>query len=99
MSGEGIKNLRGPSPRAHGGGTVSMRVMTAGNGYKYLLRTVAAGDGERSLSTSLTRYYAEAGTPPGRWIGSGLRSVGNGEILSGDLVSEAQLQLLVGTGR
>ena len=46
--------------------TVSMRVMSAGDGYKYLLRTVAAGDGDRSLSTPLTRYYAEAGTPPGR---------------------------------
>ena len=49
--------------------TVSMRVMTAGNGYKYLLRSVAAGDGNRSLSTPLTRYYAEVGTPPGRWMG------------------------------
>jgi len=30
--------------------TVSMRVMSAGDGYKYLLRTVAAGDGDRDLS-------------------------------------------------
>jgi len=43
--------------------TVSMRLMSAGDGYKYLLRTVAAGDGDRSLSTPLTRYYVEAGTP------------------------------------
>ena len=42
-----------------------MRVMSAGDGYKYLLRTVAAGDGDRSLSTPLTRYYAEEGSPPG----------------------------------
>src|SRR5690625_560580 len=46
--------------------TVSMRVMSAGDGYKYLLRTVAAGDGDRSLSTPLTRYYAEQGAPWGR---------------------------------
>lgn len=39
---------------------MSMRVMSAGDGYKYLLRTVAAADGSRSLSTSLTRYYLEA---------------------------------------
>lgn len=45
---------------------VSMRVMSAGNGYKYLLRSVAASDGDRSLSTPLTRYYAEQGTPRGR---------------------------------
>lgn len=43
--------------------TVSMRVMSAGDGYRYLLRTVAAADGDRSLSTPLTRYYMEEGTP------------------------------------
>ena len=39
--------------------TVSMRVMSAGDGYKYLLKTVAAADGDRSLSTPLTRYFIE----------------------------------------
>lgn len=57
-----------------------MRVMSAGDGYKYLLRTVAAGDGDRSLSTPLTRYYAGAGTPPGRWLGSGVAALGHGEL-------------------
>lgn len=46
--------------------TVSMRVMSAGDGYKYLLRTVVAADGDRLLSTPLTRYYMEAWTLPGR---------------------------------
>lgn len=78
---------------------MSMRLMSAGDGYTYLLRTVAAGDGDRSLSTPLTRYYAEAGTPPGRWLGSGVTALGNGEIAPGAQVSEAQLQLLVGMGR
>src|SRR5690625_3349089 len=76
--------------------TVSMRVMSAGDGYKYLLRTVAAGDGDRSMSTPLTRYYGAEGTPPGRWMGSGLIGLGNGEIHTGDQVSEQQLQLLIG---
>ena len=76
-----------------------MRVMSAGDGYRYLLRTVAAGDGDRSLSTPLTRYYAEAGTPPGRWLGSGVAALGGGRLTVGDEVSEAQLQLLVGMGR
>lgn len=76
-----------------------MRVMSAGDGYKYLLRTVAAGDGDRSLSTPLTRYYAEEGSPPGRWLGSGVAVLGGGRIAVGDQVSEAQLQLLVGMGR
>lgn len=79
--------------------TVSMRVMSAGDGYQYLLRTVAAGDGDRSLSTPLTRYYTEEGTPPGSWMGSGLPYLGTGELAEGGQVSEAQLQLLVGMGR
>ncbi|WP_291050502.1 MobF family relaxase [Herbiconiux sp.] len=76
-----------------------MRVMSAGDGYKYLLRTVAAADGDRSFSTPLTRYYAEAGTPPGQWLGSGVASLGSGQLAVGDRVSEAQLQLLMGMGR
>ncbi|MFD2028540.1 MobF family relaxase [Promicromonospora aerolata] len=76
-----------------------MRVMSAGDGYKYLLRTVAAADGDRSLSTPLTRYYVEAGTPPGQWLGSGVVSLGKGQLSVGDRVSEAQLQLLMGMGR
>ncbi|MCU1678887.1 MAG: conjugal transfer protein, partial [Frankiales bacterium] len=79
--------------------TVSMRVMSAGDGYKYLLRTVAAGDGQRSLSTPLTRYYSANGTPPGRWIGSGLPGLGSGRIHEGAEVTEAQLQRLIGLGR
>jgi len=76
-----------------------MRVMSAGDGYKYLLRSIAAADGDRSLSTPLTRYYAEAGTPPGQWLGSGIASLGQGQLAVGDRVSEAQLQLLMGMGR
>src|SRR5690625_633453 len=78
--------------------TVSMRVMSAGDGYKYLLRTVAAGDGDRSLTTPLTRDYSAEGTPPGRWMGAGLSALGNGQLMPSDEVSEAQLQLLVGMG-
>lgn len=73
--------------------------MSAGDGYKYLLRTVAAGDGDRDLSTPLTRYYSADGTPPGRWMGSGIAALGIGQLALGDEVSEAQLQLLIGMGR
>lgn len=75
-----------------------MRVMSAGDGYKYLLKSVVAGDGDRSLSTPLTRYYTEAGAPPGFWMGSGLGRLGHGELVEGAQVSEAQLQLLIGMG-
>ncbi|WP_205548064.1 relaxase domain-containing protein, partial [Leucobacter sp. wl10] len=62
--------------------------MSAGDGYKYLLRSVVAGDGDRSLSTPLTRYYAEVGNPPGSWLGSGLAQLGEGRITPGEEVSE-----------
>ncbi|PMC74258.1 hypothetical protein CJ197_14440 [Brachybacterium sp. UMB0905] len=52
--------------------TVSIRVMTAGQGYRYLLNSVVVGDGDRDAATALTRYYEQSGTPPGRWYGSGL---------------------------
>ncbi|WP_257430060.1 MobF family relaxase [Nocardioides carbamazepini] len=73
--------------------------MSAGAGYQYLLRSVAAGDGNRALTTPMTRYYAEAGTPPGRWMGSGLAALGGGQIAPGMEVTEAQLALLIGMGR
>ena len=79
--------------------TVSMRVMSAGDGYKYFLRTVSTGDVDRSLSTPLTRYYNAEGTPPGRWMGAGLPALGDGTLVEGSAVSEAQLQLLIGMGR
>lgn len=46
----------------------------------------------------MTRYYAEEGSPPGRWLGAGVAALG-GAILVGDQISESQLQLLVGMGR
>lgn len=79
--------------------TVSMRVMSAGNGYQYLLRSVVAGDGNRTLTTPMTRYYSEAGTPPGRWLGSAVRALGAGQILPEMEVTESQLALLIGLGR
>ena len=79
--------------------TVSMRLMTAGHGYRYLLRSIAAGDGDRDLGTPLTRYYAAHGTPPGRWLGRALPRLGSGELQPGDVVTEEQLALLVGEGR
>ena len=43
--------------------TVSIRVMTAGDGYRYLLNSVVIGDGDRDAVAALKRYYLEAGTP------------------------------------
>ena len=45
------------------------------------------GDGDRDLSTPLTRYYNADGTPPGRWMGSGIAALGGGHLDVGDEVS------------
>lgn len=77
---------------------MSMRVMSAGSGYRYLLRTTVVADSERSMSDALTRYYAEKGTPPGLWLGSGVRGLGDGQLHQHDGVSETHLRLLLGMG-
>lgn len=84
--------------------TVSLNVMTLGEGYRYLTNSVVSGDvprtqvigGRQDGSSPLTRYYAEAGTPPGRWVGAALPDIAQGQIGPGDVVSEAQLGWLLG---
>ncbi|MEU2200612.1 MobF family relaxase [Isoptericola sp. NPDC019482] len=78
--------------------TVSLRVMTAGKGYEYLLRSVVTGDGNRSLTTPLTRYYLDEGTPPGYWLGAGVTELGDGALAQGDVVTARQLEELLGAG-
>lgn len=46
--------------------------MNAGKGCDYLLRTVAADDGDRSFATPPPRYITVTDTPPGRWMSSRL---------------------------
>jgi hypothetical protein len=43
--------------------TVSIRRMTLGSGYKYLMGSVAQSQGASQPASALTRYYAESGTP------------------------------------
>lgn len=76
-----------------------MRVMSSGDGYRYLLKSVVVGDGQRDFAEPLTRYYAEHGTPPGFWLGTGLTGLGDGTIHAEDEVTEVQLRLLLGKGR
>ena len=79
--------------------TVSMRPIRGNRGYDYLLKSVVRGDRNMEDPNPITRYYAEEGTPPGRWLGSGLHALGNGEIKRGDQVTPQQLALLLGMGR
>jgi conjugative relaxase-like TrwC/TraI family protein len=77
--------------------TVSIRRMTLGSGYKYLMGSVAQSDGASQHASALTRYYAESGTPPGRFIGRGLASLGNGVgIEPGAQVTEEHLFRMLG---
>lgn len=78
--------------------TVSMRVLSAGEGYRYLLKSIAAGDTGRDLATSLTRYYSSAGTPPGFWVGNGLAGLDDPVLAEGEVVTEDQLRHLLGRG-
>src|SRR5680860_1290969 len=79
--------------------TVSMRKISAGRGYDYLLKSVVRGDRNMGDPNPITRYYTEEGTPPGRWLGSGLHAFGAGEIERGDQVTPQQLAQLIGMGR
>lgn len=71
--------------------------MSAGQGYRYLLNSVVVGDGDQYSASALSRYYAEAGTPPGTWLGTGL--AGLRTLAEAGQVSEEQLRRLMGHGQ
>jgi conjugative relaxase-like TrwC/TraI family protein len=71
--------------------------MTLGSGYRYLMESVAAGDGVRHQSTSLADYYAASGTPAGVFLGAGLAALNGGAgVEVGSAVSEQHLFNLLG---
>jgi conjugative relaxase-like TrwC/TraI family protein len=72
---------------------MTIHKITAGDGYTYLTRQVAAGDSSPARGKSAAQYYTETGNPPGTWMGSGLVGLG----LSGH-VSEEQMTALFGQG-
>ena len=77
--------------------TVSVRRMSLGAGYRYLMSSVARGDGDGRVVLALTRYYAESGTPPGRFAGAGLSGLADGTgVERGSVVGEKALQRMLG---
>jgi len=77
--------------------TVSIRRMTLGSGYEYLMGSVAQSDGASQHASALTRHYAESGTPPGRFISEGLAGLGHGMgIEPGAQVTEEHLFRMLG---
>ncbi len=76
---------------------ISLRRMTLGSGYRYLMESVAVGDGAPGHSSNLTRYYATSGTPPGVFMGAGLGGLDDGRgVEPGSQVTEQHLFNLLG---
>lgn len=92
--------------------TMTMHKLTAGGGYLYLVRQVAAADSTELSRSSLADYYSAKGEAPGRWMGRGLSALagkapaGIGAedrqriwaVAEGSEVSEAQMAALFGDG-
>src|SRR3954468_7205532 len=76
---------------------MTLHKLTAGDGYTYLTRQVAAQDATDRGSGSLGDYYSERGEAPGVWMGRGLAGVPDFPV--GERVTEAQMEALFGNGR
>src|SRR5829696_5453595 len=75
---------------------MSVHKLTAGSGYDYLTRQVAALDATDKGRTGLASYYAERGESPGVWVGSGMDGIGGLDV--GDAVTAEQMRALFGCG-
>ena len=91
---------------------MGLHKLTAGDGYMYLIRQVAASDATDRGRPSLADYYSSKGETPGRWMGRGLAALGRpvgrdssdplvGQLWSvpeGSQVREEQMKALFGEG-
>ncbi|MGB2720254.1 MAG: relaxase domain-containing protein, partial [Rhodococcus sp. (in: high G+C Gram-positive bacteria)] len=77
--------------------TATMHKLTAGDGYMYLIRQVAAHDATARGRDTLADYYSSKGESPGLWMGSGLPTLRT--IGAGDEVTEAHMLALFGEGK
>ena len=91
---------------------MGLHKLTAGDGYLYLIRQVAASDDTARGKSSLADYYSEKGEAPGRWVGSGLAALGQPvsrdpndplvaelwSVAAGSEVTESQMKALFGEG-
>jgi len=75
---------------------MGLKKLTAGDGYTYLTRQVAAHDATEKGHGSLGEYYDDKGESPGQWLGSGLTGLG---MESGAAVTAEQMKELFGLGR
>ena len=75
---------------------MSLHKLTAGAGYTYLTRQVAAHDRTGGARMPLASYYAEKGETPGQWVGRGMSGVEG--LSAGDEVTAEQMKALYGEG-
>jgi len=78
---------------------ISISELHGADAWRYLMESVTDGQGDLREADAITRYFTEAGTPPGRWLGSGLAGLARGAGLpAGSTVTGDQLDLLLGQG-
>ena len=75
---------------------MSIHKLTAGRGYDYLTRQVAALDATGKGHVGLASYYTERGENPGMWVGSGLAGIDG--LQAWDEVTGEQMRALFGAG-
>jgi conjugative relaxase-like TrwC/TraI family protein len=76
---------------------ISMRRISMGGGFRYLMDSVAVGDGAAQRPESLAAYYAASGTPPGVFLGSGLAALADGRgVEKGSVVTGEHLYNMLG---
>lgn len=92
--------------------TVSLHKISAGDGYLYLVRQVAASDATHRGRSALADYYSVKGEAPGRWLGKGLTALADPgardvsaqtveqvwAVQAGSEVTEDQMKALFGEG-
>lgn len=75
---------------------MTLHKLSAGSGYEYLTRQVAAMDSTEKGHATLADYYSAKGEAPGVWMGSGLAGIDG--IDAGDVVTAEQMLQLFGHG-
>ena len=75
---------------------MSIHKLSAGSGYDYLTRQVAALDATEKGHVGLASYYTERGETPGACIGSGLAGIDG--LNAGEAVTAEQMRALFGAG-
>ncbi len=76
---------------------MTLHKLTAGDGYTYLTRQVAAFDATERGHAGLGDYYSQRGESPGRWTGNGIGGLSG--VLAGHPIAEEQMKSLFGEGR